>query len=115
MEGTKITPIHHDLKFNLGFIGILLPVGYFLHRGVREASVGDMVSTYDSHTGVLMAKAEVGADTAIADALSWEIYGIPVKKLMALLRKNWGDELDPDVLLYIVVKDANIQNSSKIR
>lgn len=100
--------IHHELKeYPKRNIGMLLPVGMYLHKGIQEAHIGDIINTADGQTGKLVYKVELNINSQIADALSWQIYNRPIKYIAAKMHENWGDEMDEDFILFVVLKCIN--------
>lgn len=104
MGKKRVIPIHHNADFGNDNIGMLLPIGVFLHKEVQEASIGAELSTLDGGRVVLLHKAEIGVNTPISEALCLHIYNAPLSRVMAALNKNWGDDMYNDLLLYIVVR-----------
>ena len=101
----RIANIHHNLEeYPRRNIGILLPVGLFLHSEAQEARIGDKIKTADGKLAVIIAKQELAMNSGIANAISMQIYNRPIKYVAALMHQNWGDEMDENIVLYLVVK-----------
>lgn len=100
--------IHHELKeYPKRNVGMLLPIGLYLHKGIQEAQTGDIITTADGQTVKLVYKVELNIESRIADALSWQIYNRPMKYIAAKMHENWGDEMDEEFVLFVVVKWIN--------
>lgn len=101
----KIANVHHNLEeYPRRNIGILLPVGIYLHAGVQEARIGDKIKTADGKLATIIAKQEIGMESEIANAISMQIYNRPIKYIASLMHQNWGDEMDENIVLYLVVR-----------
>lgn len=111
--------IHHNLgehpKHN---IGMLLPVGIFLHQEVQNAKPGDIIKTADDKSATILAIQELSMHTSVADAISMQLYNRHIRYVAAMMHENWGDEMDENIVLYVVVKpndnEAEIQNRRKV-
>ena len=97
--------VHHNLEeYPKRNIGMLLPIGIYLHREAQDANLGDIIHTADDKRAKIIAKSEISMHSDIANTLSLHIYNRPIKYLAALMHENWGDEMDENILLYIVVQ-----------
>lgn len=108
--------IHHNIEeYPKRNVGMLLPLGLYLHRAVYDAEVGDMVTTADGQEVAIVAKQELSIYSEVANAISLQIYDRPMKYVAAKLHENWGDEMDENIILYLVVRRGNIQNRRKVQ
>lgn len=116
LQVDHVIPIHHNFigGFNKTF-GMILPIGVFLHKGLQEAKTGDILITYDSIPIMLLDKVEVAVKSRILEALSLSIYNMPAKRVISLLKRQWGDSMDDDLVLYVVVKQLSDGNKKHIQ
>lgn len=83
-------------------IGMLLPYGEILHADLQKAKIGSKVNFYDG-TGILIEKTCISVNTEFANALSLQLYGIPIKTTVQKMIDNWKDRMFTDKIIYIVV------------
>lgn len=101
----SLIPVHHTLEeYHNRNIGMLLPIGLYLHKAVQEAPIGAHVTTADGKEVLLIARSELLATSDIANSLSIQLYNRKIEDTIRLLQRNWGDEMDEALILYVVVR-----------
>lgn len=107
MDKSKpLIPVHHTLEeYHNRNIGMLLPIGLYLHKSIQEAPIGARITTADDKEVLLVARSELRANSDVANSLSIQLYNRKIGDLVKLMQQNWGDEMDESLILYIVVRE----------
>lgn len=83
-------------------IGMLLPLGEWKHIQLKDAKIGTIVSDPRGWEARIVAKTTVLADSEIAECLSQQLYGLPIKGIRARMERKWA--MDDDKLIYLVIE-----------